>query len=162
MKNGTVPSGAARTGEGITRRESETGGRHHITNTWNPKGDKHEHVYETETDSQTESRRAEREQLGSRVTAQRRERWTRGASWPTVRLKHYRQRSAAPTAASKTTRREGTREAKRSSEEASQAVEDIGQQGRGERHVQLSPELQSYKRQRTAFNNRRKQRKGKD
>lgn len=131
MKNGAVPSGAARTGEGITRRKSERGGRHRITNTWNPKGDKHEHVYKPEADSQTESRRAERERLRSRVTAQRRKRWTRGASWPTVRLKHYEQRPAAPAAASKTTRREGTREAKRSSEEASRAVEKVGQQGRG-------------------------------
>ena len=32
----------------------------------------------------------------------------------------------------------------------------------GERHAQLDPELQSYGRQRTAFNSRRKQQKGKD
>ena len=81
----------------------------------------------------------------------RRDEWAHGTSWLTARLKNYGQRFAAHEVASKSTQRKGTREAKRSSEEASRTVEECraakerGKESKGEReqHIQLNAELQS-------------------
>ena len=81
----------------------------------------------------------------------RRDEWAHGTSWLTARLKNYGQRFAAHEVASKSTQRKGTREAKRSSKEASRTVEECraakerGKESKGEReqHIQLNAELQS-------------------